>query len=406
MIAAMAWRNLWRQPQRTILSIFSIAFAAALLVFMLSFQLGVYSVMTTNMLRLFDGFAQLRPPGYSDDPDMRKTIARPERLASELRSLTGVRSAAPRIAAFAILAHAGRSYGAAVIGVDPAREPAVSSLASTVRTGRYLAASDEDAVVVGAALARDLKLSLGDRVTLLGSQRDGSVATDVLHVVGIFRSGDTDLDRQMAEMPLARAQATFGLGDRANTIAMAGRSLGELDEALPAIAKIAARHGERVADWEELEPSLRDSIALKMITSSLMYATLVVIVVFIILNTLLMSVLERTREFGVLLALGMRPGLLGEMVWLELIGLALVGNGLGIGVGALVTMWFERHGIVYPGLANVLAQFGLPERLYPELGLLSALAGPGAMAFAIGAAGAVPYFHIQRLEAVSAMRAA
>src|SRR6202030_639333 len=111
----------------------------------------------------------------------------------------------------------------------------------------------------------------------------------------------------------------------------------------------------------------RDAIDLKYATSMLFYASLVVVVAFIILNTLLMSVLERTREFGMLLALGMRPGQIGAMVWIELLGLALLGCLVGLVVGGGVTLWLEARGIVYPIDPLLLAQFGLPTRLYPAL---------------------------------------
>ncbi|HKD20471.1 MAG TPA: FtsX-like permease family protein [Rhizomicrobium sp.] len=405
MLAALAWRNLWRQPHRTALSILSIAFTSALLVFVLSFQLGVYSLMKTNVLRIFDGFAQLQAQGYAADPDMHKTIARPGVLAADLRTIGGIDAAAPRIMTFAILSHGNRSFGSAVIGVDPANEPLVSTLARTVHTGRYLEPGDSDAAVIGEGLARDLGLGLGDKVTLLGSGYDGSVSADVLRVVGIFRSGMGDLDRQMLEMPLARAQETFALGDRANTVALAGPTLSGVNSALPNVTKLARHHGVDVADWIALEPSLNDTITLKIITAAMMYATLVAVVVFIILNTLLMSVLERTREFGVLLALGIRPGHVGSMVWLELIALALMGTILGVVFGAAVTLYFQHQGISYAGFSSILAQLGLPNRLYPVLSVESVLIGPGAILVSIMVAGLVPYIHVRRLEAASAMRA-
>jgi ABC-type lipoprotein release transport system permease subunit len=404
MIALLAWRNLWRQPQRTLLSLASIVFTAALLVFMLSFQVGVYAAMTSNMLRIFDGFAELQAHGYTTDPDMHKTIAMPERLVGELRSIEGVNAASPRINAFAILASGSRSYGSAVIGVDPEQEARVSSLPATMRQGRYLKPGDTAAAVLGDGLARDLKLSVGGRVTLLGSALDGSVAADVLNVTGVFHSGLPDLDRQILEMPIGRAQATFGFGDRANTIAVSGPSLSDVNDALPQIATLAARRGVDLADWGSLEPWLRDTITLKYMTSAFIYAILVVIVVFIILNTLLMSVLERTREFGVLLALGMRPTAIGAVVWLELVALSVVGNLFGILLGVLVTLWFQRHGILYAGLGKLLAQFGMPERLYPALSALSALVGPGAILLGVLAAGLVPYLYVRKLDAASAMR--
>lgn len=405
MIANLAWRNLWRQKTRTLLSIGSIAFTAALLVFVLSFQLGVYAQMKATVLKLFDGYAQLQAHGYSNDPDLKKTIEHPLSLVTEARNIDGVSALAPRINTFAILANGERSYGAAVIGVDPTSEPVVSTLPATVREGRYLVATDSDTAVIGDILARNLRLTVGQKVTLLGATWDGSVAADVLRVIGIFHSGLPEIDRQMLEMPLSRAQATFGLGDRANTVAVVGPTLSDVNGALPALKQVADRHRADLADWSALEPSLSDSITLKYMTSAALYATLVIITVFIILNTLLMSVLERTREFGMLMALGMRPTVIGRMVWLELISLALIGNAIGLLIGGAVSLYFMRHGIGLPGLGKVLAQFGLPDRLYPALDIVSASIGPGAIMIGVCLAGLVPYLHVQRLEAASAMRA-
>jgi len=128
-------------------------------------------------------------------------------------------------------------------------------------------------------------------------------------------------------------------------------------------------------------------------------------VAFIILNTLLMSVLERTREFGMLLALGMRPGQIGAMVWLELLGLALLGCLLGLLAGGGATLWLEAHGIVYPVDPRLLAQFGLPTRLYPALTPFSALFGPVALIAAITVGGIAPYLRVIGLTPALAMRA-
>lgn len=406
MVAALAWRNLWRRPQRTILSLCSIAIASALLVFMLSFQLGVYTTMIESTLRIFDGYAQLQPHGYADDPTLDRTIPNPEGLARAALTIGGVTVAAPRVNGFAILANGERSYGAAVIGVDPDSEAHVSSISATIADGRYLASEDRGTAVLGDILARNLKLAVGQKVTMLGAARDGSVAADVLRISGIFHSGIPEFDRSILEMPLARAQATFGMEGRANTIALGGPSLGGIDNALPALDAMGRRAGVSVLDWGALEPGLRDAIALKIATTGLFYATLVAVVAFIILNSLLMSILERTREFGVLLAIGMRPSMIGQMVWLELLCLALLGCAIGITIGSAITLWFVEHGIVYAGMAKLLAQFGLPPRLYPTLTPLSALAGPGALLVSIVLGGIVPYLRVANLTAASAMRAA
>jgi ABC-type lipoprotein release transport system permease subunit len=374
---------------------------------MFSFQRGVYQVMKENNLRVFDGYAQFQAPGYADDPAIDRVIDQPTAIARAALAIRGIGAAAARVNGFGILASGDRSYGALIAGVDPGSESQLSTIAATVREGRYLNDTDRDAAVLGELLARNLRVSVGGTVSVLGAARDGSVGADVLRVVGIFRSGIPQLDRSILEMPLARAQDAFDMTDRANTIALGGPTLAAVDAALPKLDALGARHGIAVLDWKALEPAMRDAIALKYTMSLLLYLTLVAVVAFIILNALLMSVLERTQEFGVLLAIGMRARSIALMVWLELLSLALSGCLAGFAVGAGATLWLEERGISFGStLGQLLEQYGLPPRLYPTLDLVSAATGPVAILVAIVLGGVVPYVRVARLTALAAMRSA
>jgi putative ABC transport system permease protein len=411
MLAGLAWRNLWRQPRRTILNVSSIAFAAVVMVFLLSFQLSTYATMKENVLRIMDGFAQIQPRGYKDKPSLKKTIKDPSELLVTAEAVNGIGAAAPRAMSFAILTDDKKSVGAAVVGVDPRREPRVSTLDRTIKQGRYLRANDDAAIVLGDTLARNLGVGVGGKVTLLGEAWDGSIATDVLHVVGIFATGTPDIDRQFSQIPLQRFQTTFAMGSAVNMIVLAGPTLARVTDALPvlraAVRKIGRGQAEpEVYAWKALQPGLNAAISLDLSTSLLWYASLVIVVVFIILNTLLMSVLERTREFGVLLAIGMRPAKLGVMIWLELALLALLGLMIGIAAGSIITMIVGHYGMEMPGAEAIFAQWGLPGTLSPRVSLLSISAGPGAMALFILLAGIIPYRRLRRLEPITAMRAA
>ncbi len=406
MLLELAWRNLWRQPRRSVLSLVSIVLACVVAVFLLSLQRGAYGTMKENVLRLIDGFAQVQPAGYAEDPDLRKTIDDPAALGARLVKARGVTAAAPRAAAYVILANGERSYGAAALGVDPDKERKVSSLAATIVRGRYLTREDDDAVVIGQGLARNLKIAPGGRLTLLGEARDGSVAADVLRVVGVFSTGAAQADRQLVELPLARFQADFAMDGRVNLIVLAGAHLGDVQASLPELRRIARPDGLVVRGWAELEPALNDVIILDASFSVLLYVSLVVLVVFIILNTLLMSVLERTREFGMLLAIGMRPAQIGRMVWIELLILAGGGAALGAAIGVALTAWTAIHGIAFSGAEALFSQWHMPSTLYPRLDPVSALAGPLAIAAAIALAGTGPFARVMRLKAVPAMRAA
>lgn len=405
MIFALAWRNIWRQPIRTWLSMLGMAFTSMLLVFMLSFQFGSYDTMKSSMLRISDGYGQFQPVGYKDDPEISKAITNPEALLAEARAIKGITAATPRTMGFVLLANGERSFAAAVTGIDPANEALVTKLTSLVKQGRPLQAGDQAAVVLGDGLARNLRLAVGDSVTMLGSGMDGSVAADVLTLVGIFKSGVPEIDRQIAQMPIQRFDEAFLMDGAVNVVAVTGDQLSDVERADRPLRAIATKYGAVYLDWAEIQPALQQAISFDLSTALLMYGTLVLVVVFIILNTLYMSVLERTHEFGVLLAIGMRPGQIGRMVWMEMIFLSFVGNGIGIGLGIAVTAVFQHVGIAFEGLDEVYAQWGLPSRMYPAMTPFRVLIGPGAIVLAIAVLGIIPYRRTLGLEPVSAMAA-
>ena len=402
---ALAWRNLWRQPRRTLLTTSAIAFACVVMVSLLALQLGTYASMKDNSLNLFDGYAQVQRPGYLGNPDIRKSFSGSTALVRKIRDIPGVGAVTARARTYALLSRDSRSLAAMIVGVQPETEKRVSRIASTVTSGRYLHDGNPAEIVLGDILARNLDVKVGDPVTLLGMGRDGSVAADILTVVGLFSSGLKDLDRQTAEVPLQRFQTDFAMGGAIHALVISGRSLSAVEHALPAIRHIVAPAGLKVCGWGELEPGLKDAIRLDASTSTLWYVALIVVVVAILLNTVLMAVLERTREFGILLALGMRPGVAGRMVWLEILLLLSLGLAAGIGLGAALVGWFSVHGLVLPGAEGVFARWGLPERIFPELSFVSLFFAPGVMAVCTAVAGIYPFLRIRRLEPVAAMRA-
>ncbi len=403
---SLAWRNLWRHPRRTWLTVGAMVFSNILLVFMISLQFGMYRVMYDNSLSLITGHLQVQAEGYIDEPRMRSTVPAAGGLANALRQAMPANNVAVRAMAFALVSSAERSLGVQVVGVQPSYEPDVSNLPGLVKQGRFLKASDERAAVIGSSLSRNLKVGLGDELTLFGSGRDGSFAAGIANVVGIFESGSNDIDRSFMQIPLTEFQEVFFMGDQGHSIVVMTPDLFELEPAMSTIRSIVDADGLVVHDWDELQPGLRQSVQADMASAWFMYAVLIVLVAFSVLNTQLMSVLDRTREFGIVMALGLAPIRLGRLVFLETGIMAGLGLLLGVAAGSAVVSWFGFHGFTYPGLEEMSARFNLPGRIYPSASFASLIWGPSVVFLACLAAAIYPAAKLLRLQPVAAMRAA
>jgi putative ABC transport system permease protein len=401
----LAWRNIWRHPRRTLLTIAAMVFADTLLVFMLGLQFGQYRMMIDNSLHIFTGQMQVQASGYQDEPHIYRTIQTADQLAQVIRDNTRLDAVSARGYGFALVSSGTRTIGAQISGVDPQHEPLVSTLPGLIRQGRYLQGSSSNEIVVGSILARNLKISPGDELTLLGSGRDGSIAATVAPVVGIFESGNRDLDRQMLSMPIDTFRDVFSMGDQAHSIIIGGER-DQADSIAAGIRTALQAHDELVLlSWETLLPGLKQAIQADFISAWFMYAVLIVLVAFGMLNTMLMSVLERTHEFGILLALGVRHGKLGRMIITESAVLAIIGLLLGMLAGGLVIWYFLVNGFTYPGMEAMGERFNIPSQLHPEVSLRSLLPGPLAVFFATLLASLYPIWHLRKLRPIEALQA-
>ena len=402
----MAWRNLWRHKRRTWLTATAMIFSNVLLVFMISLQFGSYDMMINNTLQSFSGHFQIQKDGYNDNPKLRLSIESIQPLATELRRTMPEARVAARAAAFALASSEQRSFGVQVIGVQPDFEPGVSTIPGLVKQGSFLQDPNAAEIVIGAVMARNLKVGIGDEITLLGSGRDGSFAAGVLTVTGIYASGIQEMDRSFAEIPLGYFQEMFAMGDHGNSIAVAVESLDHVaPELITAQQAISGQDGLLVIDWNDLHPGLKQAIQADLSSAWFMYGVLIILVAFSVLNTQLMSVLERTREFGVITALGIKPRQLASLVMLETTLMALIGLSIGVFLGWLVALYFNVVGFSYPGMEEVAARFNLPGKMYPSVTVFSMMLGPFVVFLFCLLASIYPATRLYRLQPVDAMRA-
>lgn len=400
MIFTLAWRNIWRQGKRTTLGLAAIAVTTAIVVFLPSLQAGSYSGMVNAYLGLLDGYAQVQTPGFLHTPAMRESFKVPASLKEVLDELPVGSSA--RGVTYVLLSSESRSLGAQVVGVAPDTERSVSTLPSTLVSGEYL--QDDDRIVLGEVLARNLKVGPGDALTVLGVGRDGSLAADILTVSGLFRSGIPDLDRQLAQITLDRFDASFAMHEFRHAVVVGANGTSADRHAIEDLRPTAEDQGLALRDWTELQPGLYAAIKLDVTATALLYVVLVSVIVLSLLNTILMSVLERTREFGTLMALGVQPGLLTRIVWAEIGIVALLGASIGLLAGSLLTVWFSKTGINFQSVQAVFERYGMSSTIHPELSTLTLFAGPTAIVIALVLSGFLPALRIRGLNILGAMR--
>lgn len=403
LLPAVAWRNLWRNGRRTWLTAGGIAFTVFLIVFSMSFQQGAYVQMIDNATALLSGHLQIQNRDYVEDKRIEQTVADVSRLVNRLEGQPGVESVAPRVEAFALISAGERAFGAQVLGVDPERERRTVRFFDRVAEGRMIEGMAD--AVVGEVLASNLGIGVGGEIVLLGTGKEGGVAALALDVVGVFRTGIPDLDRAMVAAPLAMVRDAFGLGDEAHTLVVRSAEVTEsarlerqLNAWLP--APLIARN------WDEVMPDIRQGIEIDRIGGYFVYGLIAIVVIFSVVNSFIMTVFERTREFGMLRAIGMRPGRIVLMVQIEAAFVWVLGAVIGLALALPIVLWLQVYGF-YLGdeVASMVESMYVPARLHTRMTPVALGLAPAVMLVGTQIAALIPSLKIRRLQPVTALRA-
>lgn len=409
LVVRLAWRNIWRNRRRTALTVAATVFAVILVVVAVAMAAGVHEKMIEDSVRVHSGHLAVSGRGYLEDRTLEHFVPLGGGLLHELEATPGVSGTAPRLIGFGLLSNGPATRGAAVFGVDPEREGSVSTLPDRVREGRFLGGAVPREIVLGTRLAEHLDAGLGDQVLLYSVAYSLEMAYELFTVVGIMKLPDPALDRSLALISLSDAQAFFAYGDRVSEVAILARDAEQGE-------RLAARLERTLVDrrdaplavhtWDELMPELEQIIFLDDAGMYIMLAILIVVVAFGILNTILMSVLERTRELGVMLALGLRPVAIFAMVYVESMLLAGVGLLLGLAVAIPLVLWLQGHPVTLTGeeMTQVTEMFGMEPVMTWKLKPMNPL-GSALTIFAVAALAALyPALKASRARPIDALR--
>jgi len=358
MILKLAWRNLWRNQRRSLITMASVFFAVLLAIVTRSLQEGTYSQMIDNVVGFYTGYAQVHQQGYWEEQTLDHSLAEDPSLVEQVQAHPQVEHLIPRLESFALASYRDETAPAAVVGIDPALERLLTHLPDQLVAGQYL--DDRSGALLAEKLAEKLSLSVGDTVVLLGQGYHGVMAAGKYAVQGILSFGSPDLNQRMLYLPLAEAQLMYGARDRLTSYVLALDDP-QATEQVVADLKVQLDPAQyEVMSWRELMPELVQTIEGDRAGGVIMVWVLYLIIGFGIFGTVLMMTTERRFEFGVLMAIGMKRIELSFTVILESIIIAL----LGVLAGSLVALpitWYFQANPIYMGdeMAEMYAEYGM-----------------------------------------------
>lgn len=407
MLLLLSWRSLWRHRRRTLLTASSIGLSLALTVFFVALSDGFYGSLVRGVVRLEAGNLSVERPGYQDAPDAGLVVGGVPDLRARLAAVPGVVGTKALVLADGVASGSAGGAAVRIMGVEPAVERTISPIATKLVAGAYLGAAGGRDVVVGATLARRLSLRPGARLVLTTGGVGGDLAEQLFRVGGIFRTGSEELDGHLVQVPIGAARALLGLGaDQATRVGVLLADRRSEAEARAAVAA-AAGHGLAVRTWQEVLPDLAAFIRVDTASNYGLDAMLLLLAGFTIFNTLLMSVLERRREFGVMMALGTTPRRVQAQVLLESALLAVLSCALGLLVGggaALLGGWvgIDVRRFVSSGLD--VGGFAVDPILRPHLSATLAAGLSATVLVAVVLMALVPIRSIPRIHPTEAVR--
>jgi putative ABC transport system permease protein len=358
MYLKLAWRNIWRNKRRTLITVASIAFAVFFAVAMRAMQIGMYDLMIDNVVGSYAGYVQVHAKGYWEDQQINNALDYEEELRQKIESEELVELAAPRLEGFALAASKEQTKGVMLVGVDPQAEKQFMQLDELMQSGELFQAADQ-AVVIGSELADYFKLQVGDTLVFLGQGYHGVNAAGKYRISGISRFKSPELNNRLVLMPLKTSQDFFGAYGKVTSLALKINKPGKLEQARQMVEMQADATQHEVMDWQQMMPELVQSIQADSAGGLIMLMILYMIIFFGMFGTVLMMATERSYEFGVLVAVGMRKWKVSWVLLMETVMLSLIGVLVGWLFSAPMMWYFNHYPIPLTGkAADSMEEYG------------------------------------------------
>lgn len=341
----MAWRNVWRNKRRSAITIAALAVAAGSTVWFMGWGDGFTEKMAEDTVKSGVGHVVVEPKGFEKDPQIGKYIAEPAPVVAVVEGTDGVETWAPRVEVRGLAITPENSMSAVIYGVDPARERRVSIFPSRVVEGSFFKSAGDEGVIIGYKMADVLDVELGDLVGVMVQSLDGEVKAEAYELSGIIRTGIPTFDNGFVILPIRATQELVGYGSGYNKIAVIAESAGDASKIRDAINNRLPPDDMEALTWYEVSPQAYQFYQMMLVFMGFMLVLLVVLASFGVTNTILMSVLERVAEFGVMAAVGLRPFQVFKLILYESSILSFFGVVVGLIGGGILTWINSIYGV-------------------------------------------------------------
>ncbi len=403
-ILRMAWRNLWRNGRRTLVTVGAMTLALWAMVLYTSLMQGMLGSMESTLLDVELGEIQIHADGYLERPSIWERIEEPDALLEALDE-TGLRSSA-RLLGGALVASGDASTGALLKGLRPERDARVSDVYERLDRGEWLDPADPEGVVLGYRLARTLGIDVGDELIALSQATDGSMANDLFRVRGVLQSLSEETDRATVFLVEDQFRSFFALEDGAHQVIVRSGEGQTLDAAGEMAQEAAASSapGAEVKSWRDLLPGLANVFDSAQAAVQVVAFVVYVVIAIMILNAMLMAVFERIREFGVLKAIGVSPRRVLALILTEGALQAALAIAIGL-VASVPALWFVTTRGIDVGQLGGTAIMGVSmDRIWTGAVSPATIAGPVfILLFIVGLAVLFPAFKAARISPIEAI---
>ena len=364
----IAWRNVWRQRRRTLLITGAMGAMMALLVLYDGMIGGFEQAIYGNAIQLLGGNVQVHAPGYGDALGSKPLIplADPDAVVRAAESQSEVVAASKRIVTGGLVTNREGAFAVSIVGIETEKEANTTPVAENITKGRYLTPDDGDMIVIGQGLATAMDIDVGDRITMVGNSKNEQNRQRTMTVAGIYDVGVPTVEKVTIYMSLAEAQSLFGLDGQVTEIVVSLKQIGQETGVISAINR--STPGYEVETWENSFPELKQTMDMKTGVMGYMGVFMLSIAAIGILNLLMMAVFERTREIGIVGALGLKPREITFLFLLEGTLIGVMGAVLGAVLGSTINGILSVVGMDYSQFANLTEYTALISgRIYTQL---------------------------------------